>query len=151
MSTEGDDFAMELQYINVSFALSCVVLAFAIVGAVTNFISIVVYSHPAMRSSINVLLTGLSIIDMCLCITAVPTFVVPPICLYMSSLQDGNSDNIFCTLTTYSTLYIYPLTTMTQTCSVWTFVVSKFNFLFFFSFSIIFENFSNFRKMDRGL
>lgn len=132
MSTELDDvqndedlaaaLELELHYVNVSFALSCVVLAFCVIGAITNFISIVIYSHPAMRSSINVLLTGLSVIDMFLCICAVPTFVLPPMCLYISYLNGFSPDNILCWTTKYSTLYIYPLTTMSQSCSVWTFV-----------------------------
>lgn len=101
----------------VSFALSFVTLVFAVTGTATNAVSVFLYTRPTMRSSMNVLLAGLSAFDLAFSILSIPTFVVPPMCVYKPE------EWIFlCSVTTYSTLYIYPLTNVAKTGGVWTLV-----------------------------
>lgn len=95
-------------------ALAMILLCF--VGCYTNLISFCIFRQKSMRSSINVLLGALSLIDVVVIITSVPVFVVPALNEFFryEILEFGYEISI---------LYIYPITLMAQTCSVWTFVL----------------------------
>lgn len=54
--------------LNSSFYCACIMIALCIIGICGNLLSIYVFSRKCMRSSINVLLLGLSIIDFLLLI-----------------------------------------------------------------------------------
>lgn len=78
-------------------------------GILTNFISFYIYTRKTFRKkSINVLLAALSMSDLCVCVLAIPVFastqlqqVIPP------------------TITAMIMVYLYPVTIMFQSVSVW--------------------------------
>lgn len=97
-----------------SFIVSWVFLVLCIFGLVSNLVSVVIYSHPLMRSPINILLAGLSSIDLCLCLLAVGAFCIPGLqIVYERELS---------ALVAYAAAYVYPWTMIAQSCSIFTFV-----------------------------
>lgn len=97
--------------------IAWVMLVFSLFGILSNSVSLGVFSHHSMRRvPVNVLLAGLSCIDLFLSIFVLPVFVAPALNLYY------RWDIIDRTLP-YITFVLYPLTLMTQTASVWVFVV----------------------------
>lgn len=102
-------------YMEISCGIAWTMLALCGLGIVSNTVSVAIYAHPSMRRApINVLLTGLSVIDLCLSFLSIPAFVIPG--LY-ASYQGPVLNMLMC----YSSVYVYPLTSMTHTASVWTF------------------------------
>lgn len=106
---------MSEQYQLVSFIVAWISLTLCLFGLFSNLVSIVIYSHPIMRSPINILLVGLSTIDLFLCLLAVAAFCIPGMTGYYVNDQLE-------ALVAYAAVYIYPWTMVAQTCSVWTFV-----------------------------
>lgn len=53
------------------------VVVLAIIGVVGNALSAAVFSQPQMRSPINILLAGLSLVDAALLVLAVPCIALP--------------------------------------------------------------------------
>lgn len=103
--------------IAISCVLSWVMLVFCVFGVVGNIVSIYIFRHRTMRSAINILLTGLSVIDLAMVILVVPAFV-------LVGLSDCHPDlkEIF----PYVICFAYPLTLIAQSCSTWTFLLITF-------------------------
>uniref|UniRef100_A0A8R1I4R7 G_PROTEIN_RECEP_F1_2 domain-containing protein n=1 Tax=Caenorhabditis japonica TaxID=281687 RepID=A0A8R1I4R7_CAEJA len=81
------------------------------VGIVTNFLSLVIYTRKSFRKkSINVLLSALSATDLCVCILAIPVF---------ASTQLAEWIPVPISLTAMIMVYLYPVTIMFQSMSVW--------------------------------
>lgn len=59
-----------------SFVCAVIMLIFCCVGVCGNLLSIYVYTRRTMTSSINVLLTGMSAVDLSVVVLAVPVFVL---------------------------------------------------------------------------
>lgn len=58
--------------------LAYVILTAVVFGCVGNLLSLFIFTRPCMTSSVNVLLAGLSAIDLVLLVLVVPVFVLPP-------------------------------------------------------------------------
>lgn len=102
----------------VAFVCSVIMILCCIVGAFGNVMSLLIFTRPSMRRlSVNVLLTGLSLVDLTLVLLAIPTFAVNGLNDYLLDLK------------LYEALYsavlfaLYPISMMAQTCSIWTFVL----------------------------
>ncbi|CAI2353476.1 unnamed protein product [Caenorhabditis sp. 36 PRJEB53466] len=79
------------------------------VGIVTNFLSLVIYTRRTFRKkSINVLLSALSATDLTVCLLAIPVFA-------STQLQEW----IPVSVTAMTMVYLYPVTIMFQSMSVW--------------------------------
>lgn len=103
-------------YMEISCGIAWTMLALCGLGIVSNTMSVIIYTHPSMRRApINVLLTGLSVIDLCLSFLSIPAFVIP-------GLYASYQGPILAAAMSYSSVYVYPLTSMTHSASVWTFV-----------------------------
>lgn len=101
----------------ISCTLSWIILTFCIFGIVGNCLSIYVFRHSTMRSAINILLAGLSIIDLAMVILVIPSFVVTGLSECYNELLE---------VIPYIICFAYPLTLMMQSCSVWTFLLITF-------------------------
>jgi hypothetical protein len=85
-------------------------------GLYGNIVSTLIFMHPIMRSPIDVLLTGLSMIDLFLITFAIPVHVVLPA---LVNVFDAPNE----AFTAFATFVLYPLSMTTQTCSIWLFSV----------------------------
>ncbi len=103
-------------YRDFSSALAWLMLAFCLVGIVCNLLSIYIFSRPYMSGAINILLTSLSTVDLVLLLLAIPVFVMPGL---NERLQIGFLDQY----RGYVLKYLYPVSLMAQTCSIWTMVL----------------------------
>lgn len=125
-----------------SFICSAIMLLLCCVGSVGNFVSILIFTRRSMRSSINVLLSGLSGVDFSVLLVSVFVFAVPGMNAYghLGQLQ---------VLQILIICGLYQAGMVAQTCSVWTFVlISVERFLAVSRIFFIFCNFirkTNFR------
>lgn len=99
-----------------TFACSLLMISFCIVGAFGNIASAIIFTQRCMRSSINVLLTGLSFIDLAVLVIAIPVFAIPGLNAYeqlgpLGSLQKA------------VVFGLYQLAVIAQTCSAYMFVL----------------------------
>uniref|UniRef100_A0A914W6Y9 G-protein coupled receptors family 1 profile domain-containing protein n=1 Tax=Plectus sambesii TaxID=2011161 RepID=A0A914W6Y9_9BILA len=101
--------------LNSSFYCACIMIALCVVGVCGNSLSIYVFSRKSMRSSINVLLLGLSIIDFLLLIAIIPIFALPALNIHNSAWIAEFSQVMV--------VYGYPLSMMLQSASVWLFML----------------------------
>lgn len=85
-------------------------------GLYGNVVSALIFKHPIMRSPIDILLTGLSLIDLSLIILAVPVFVFPP-------MNAAFPSEFFEDILPFAACILYPLVMMAQSCSIWTFLI----------------------------
>ncbi len=85
-----------------------------------NALSLWVFSHRSMRSPINTLLFALSAIDLLLLLIAVPVIAVPTL---VHSTCTTYSQQLFDAFYSFSVRYLYPVLLMTQSSSVWTFML----------------------------
>lgn len=107
-------------YVHWTKFLSAVFLSCCcVVGLYGNIMSVVVFSHSSMRSSINFLLAALSVTDIVLLISVFVVLIAPN---FMVIYPTPWLSQIY----PYTVLIFYPISTMTQTCSVWTFVLISF-------------------------
>uniref|UniRef100_A0A914V7G5 G-protein coupled receptors family 1 profile domain-containing protein n=1 Tax=Plectus sambesii TaxID=2011161 RepID=A0A914V7G5_9BILA len=108
--------AGQILYTKFSFGLALLLLTVCLFGVLFNIVSMYIYTRPQMRAPINVLLTGLSAIDLLMLILAIFAFVIPGlnVVLMHPALTE---------ITNYATIYLYPLAMMAQTCSIWTLVL----------------------------
>ncbi len=86
----------------------------AIPGVLANLASLVVFTRPAMRSSLNLYLAGLSCFDMALLLSALAIY--PPLVYCWSSV----SSSITCSRLVRSLVVTFPLSLIAQFGSVWT-------------------------------
>lgn len=84
-------------------------------GLYGNFMSIIIFTKPIMRCSINILLAGLSFIDLFLLMMCIPVFILPTVMEQFGVTTPYYNPIIV--------LYFYPLTMTAQTCSIWALVV----------------------------
>lgn len=116
---EDDDLpesAGQILYTKFSFGLALLLLTVCLFGVLFNIVSIYIYTRPQMRAPINVLLTGLSAIDLLMLVLAIFAFVIPGLNVVLMH-------PLLTQITNYSTIYLYPLAMMAQTCSIWTLVL----------------------------
>ncbi|TKR87099.1 hypothetical protein L596_011559 [Steinernema carpocapsae] len=58
--------------------MACATFGIALIGVAGNAVSFYMFSRPSMRcSSVNVLLSALSLVDLSLLILSIPVFVLP--------------------------------------------------------------------------
>lgn len=95
--------------------LAWIMLAFCGLGIIGNGVSFYIFRRPSMKSSINALFAGLSMIDLVMMLLAIPTFVLVPL--------SGTCKPELQFLLPYIVICIYPCVLTVQTCSVWTFIV----------------------------
>lgn len=79
MITDSDSDSLHMAY---TFTCAAFMCTLCIVGAFGNVLSIMVFTRPSMRSSINVLLTGLSVVDLSVLASAVVVYVIPGLNAY---------------------------------------------------------------------
>jgi hypothetical protein len=105
--TPDDEFFSTL-----SLFFTFLMLLMCMAGAVMNTLSLAIFtSRGFRRRSINVLLSGLSASDLCLCLLAIPVFSLNQ----LQNLLPGMSYAV----TSRILVYAYPVTLMAQTMSVW--------------------------------
>src|SRR5688572_16445611 len=63
--------------LKLQFICSIVMSMFCLIGIVGNMVSFVIFTRQCMQSPINILLAGLSLVDMAVLTIAVPVFVIP--------------------------------------------------------------------------
>ncbi len=101
-----------------SFYCACIMACLCLIGLLGNLLSVYVFSRKTMRtSSINILLTGLSLTDFVLLLIVVPIFAIPALAEFTET-SDGLADFIHFTIA-----YVYPLALILQTSSVWIFIL----------------------------
>lgn len=109
----------EEEFKAVTLGVFLITLALCLIGIYGNIISIVIFAQPMMRSSINILLTGLSSIDLGILILAIPVFVIPGFDAYKPAGHIVPWDYVYAIILRF----VYPLIMIAQTSSVWTFVI----------------------------
>ncbi len=110
-----DDISAFNNYTERSLILGCCLICVSVIGVIGNVISIFIFSNSAMRSSINILLAGLSSIDLVLLILMVLVFGLQMIDAY------AETDVLFA-FQPYALKIFYPMNLIMQTSSVWTMV-----------------------------
>lgn len=108
--------AGQILYTKFSFGLALLLLTVCLFGVLFNIVSMYIYTRPQMRAPINVLLTGLSAVDLLMLILAIFAFVIPGLNVVLMH-------PVLTEIINYSTIYLYPLAMMAQTCSIWTLVL----------------------------
>lgn len=119
LSTGADpDMDLDMATYSITTLTTCLIMCLlCAVGFYGNVVSIFIFTKPIMRrSSINILLTGLSAIDLSVLILAVLVFVLP-------SLNETFKFEFMSGFYPFIILVLYPLATVAQTCSIWTFVL----------------------------
>lgn len=105
-----------LFYNDASFYCSALTAILCFIGLIGNIISAIIFSRPTMRAPINTFLTALSIVDAFVSFLALPVFVVP----YL----DGQfSKKIFDPYYPFVVVFVYPMSMIAQTMSVWILVL----------------------------
>lgn len=102
-------------YKDITFGINIIMLVICCFGIYGNIISMIIFTKRLMRSSINIFLTALSIVDSVLLLTCVPTYIVQGFMSYFAVYNRIYNAIVM--------LCLYPLSLITQTCSVWTFVL----------------------------
>ncbi|CAI4223059.1 unnamed protein product [Auanema sp. JU1783] len=94
-------------------------LFLVLIGCFGNALSFLLFSRPHMRtSSVNVLLCALSFLDFFLLLLSIPTFVIPNL-----GMMDERTATTFLA---YVLKFIYPVSLIMQTCSVYTVLMITF-------------------------
>ncbi len=99
-----------------SYICGWLMVGITAMGLVGNFLTFLVFSNIRMRSPINVLLAGLSLIDSFLLVFGTATFL--PIAFYSLLGDEWYLRNM--PVLTYVIVFVYPVAMMAQTSSVWT-------------------------------
>lgn len=99
-----------------SFVCSIIMLILCCVGSVGNTLSMNIFTNRSMRSSINVLLSGLSAVDLSVLIASIFVYVLPGLNAYghLGQLRE---------LQIVIVCGLYQAGLIAQTCSVWLFVL----------------------------
>lgn len=108
----GDYFTYNLS----SFIGSLAMGLLCLIGFYGNTVSVAIFSQPPMRSSINVLLSGISLIDLSVLLSSIPVFILPSLDQYLKF-------NFVANFYSFALLVVYPLAMMARTSSVWTFIL----------------------------
>ncbi|CAI4222720.1 unnamed protein product [Auanema sp. JU1783] len=96
---------------SLSQACTIVMIFMCVAGIIGNILSLIIYTKPAFRRrSINILLSALSASDLCVCCLAIPVFNIG----HLQSLLPGSQK-----ITALIMVYLYPITVMFQSMSVW--------------------------------
>ncbi|CAB3396822.1 unnamed protein product [Caenorhabditis bovis] len=96
-------------YQKLSQLITAVETVMCLVGIVTNFLALIIYTRPNFRKkSINVLLSALSAADLGVCLLAIPVF---------ASKQFEAWISVY--LVAVIMVYLYPISIMFQSMSVW--------------------------------
>lgn len=117
-SLETDDIDPASQEIRVvtTFAAAICMSLCCLVGVFGNVMSAVIFLHPLMRSPINVLLAGLSLIDLTMILLSVLVLIMPSLNLILQNPALWRAYG-------FTTVFLYPLCTAAHTSSIWTFVL----------------------------
>ncbi|KAI6199699.1 FMRFamide receptor [Aphelenchoides besseyi] len=111
---ETDDYS-EKFYSRLSIVFASAMLCISLAGVVFNLTSLYVFTRKSFRKrSINVLLCGLSLSDLCLCILAIPVFSLAQVQTIIPDVPLKVTSRIL--------VYAYPIVIISQTASVWTMV-----------------------------
>lgn len=102
-------------YKDFTFGINVSMLVVCWFGFYGNIVSLLIFTKKSMRSSINVLLTGLSVIDTFLLLTSLPVYSIPNLLDYYS-IDNKYYNAVYM-------LFLYPVSMVAQTCSIWTFVI----------------------------
>lgn len=103
-----------------SFYCAIIMVVLCFIGLLGNLLSVYVFSRKNMRnSSINILLTGLSVTDFFLLLVVVPIFALPPLTIDKSNTDITNFSD-------YMLTYMYPFALILQTSSIWICMVITF-------------------------
>ncbi|EFO99965.1 hypothetical protein CRE_18954 [Caenorhabditis remanei] len=107
---ESKDLKNSLKMLDLlSRVMVTVMTMMCFVGIVTNFLSLYIYTRKTFRKkSINVLLSALSATDLSVCLLAIPVFA-------STQLQQWIPPEV----TAMIMVYLYPVTIMFQSMSVW--------------------------------
>lgn len=98
----------------IAFVCSVIMILCCVIGTFGNAMSLLIFTRPAMRRlSVNVLLTGLSLVDLTLVVLAVPVFAVNGLNDYF--LDRKLHENLY----TAVVFALYPVCMIAQTCSIW--------------------------------
>lgn len=112
-----------------------------VLGSLGNLVSVWIFRHRSMRSPINTLLCAISVMDLCLLGLAFPVIAVPAIkhshafpIPYFSSppsplpalVKERRGVGDWREMLYVSVRFLYPLMLMTQSSSLWTFVLISF-------------------------
>ncbi|KAI6213466.1 VRFamide receptor [Aphelenchoides besseyi] len=109
---ETDDYS-EKFYSRLSIVFASAMLCISLAGVVFNLTSLYVFTRKSFRRrSINVLLCGLSLSDLCLCILAIPVFSLAQVQTIIPDVPLKVTSRIL--------VYAYPIVIISQTASVWT-------------------------------
>lgn len=109
-------FNDEDPYVVGSFVCSCLMLIVALIGITGNVLTVYVFTRRFMKNSINLLLTGLAVVDIVLIITGFTIFSPRAVFTYYST-QPSSLAWLYIILT------IYPIALMSRTASVWIMVL----------------------------
>ncbi|KAK0411753.1 hypothetical protein QR680_005823 [Steinernema hermaphroditum] len=97
--------------------MACATFGIALIGVVGNAVSFYMFSRPSMRcSSVNILLSALSLVDLSLLILAIPVFVLPVLDVWES--RETHVEYL-----AYMLKFVYPVNLMMQTCSIYIMVL----------------------------
>ncbi|TKR87097.1 hypothetical protein L596_011559 [Steinernema carpocapsae] len=97
--------------------MACATFGIALIGVAGNAVSFYMFSRPSMRcSSVNVLLSALSLVDLSLLILSIPVFVLPVLDVWES--RETHVEYL-----AYMLKYVYPVNLMMQTCSIYIMVL----------------------------
>lgn len=98
-----------------SVVCGILIVPIGVIGIISNFLTMYVFTRPYMSTSINVLLTGLCLIDSVMLWIGTPSFAL--IALY------DTSDEKLLKIVNLFVVYGYPVAAIAQTASVWCFLV----------------------------
>ncbi|KAI6219585.1 FMRFamide receptor [Aphelenchoides fujianensis] len=105
LEQEEEDGANDKFISQLSMVFAGTMGVLCVLGVLMNSVSLYVFTRKSFRKrSINVLLCGLSLSDLCLCILALPVFNIP------------------IKVTSRMLVYAYPIIIIAQTASVWSIV-----------------------------
>ncbi|KAI6190058.1 FMRFamide receptor [Aphelenchoides bicaudatus] len=113
-TTATEDELYEEQFLStLSLVFALLMIFMCLAGALMNTVSLWIFTRKSFRKrSFNILLCGLSVSDFCLCVLAMPVFT-------LSQLESFLKGFIPLNVTSRILLYMYPLTLMAQTSSIW--------------------------------
>jgi hypothetical protein len=95
---------------NVQYYLASATLTIIVIGCLGNLLSLTIFLRHA--SSVNVLLSALSLVDLCLLLFAIPVFV-------MQNLEIWTDEDSGTHFMSYVLKFVYPVNLVFQTCSIW--------------------------------
>lgn len=104
---------------DVQHLLASATLMIIVIGCLGNLLSLTLFLRHS--TSVNVLLSVLAFVDLCLLLFSVPVFVVPNLDIWTA--EDVNTEATRTTYLAYILKFVYPVNLIFQTCSIYTMVL----------------------------